>query len=175
GQQDTRGIFVGAEDTDRFAGLHQQGLVILESLQRGDDGVEGRPVASRLPGAAIDHQLFGPLGDVGIEVVAEHAQGRFLRPPLGAELGAARRADRGGDPHAASAAIFASFPLRTSSMAVWISGSSTRSWSSVGTRLRIAAWASPVSRPGLSGLSKSIPCAAPRASSARMVSTLMAT
>src|SRR6202521_3561591 len=127
--------------------------------------MERRPVAGGLARAAVDDQGFGAVGGLGCAVVAEHAQRRLLLPAPGAQLGAARRADRRGDAHAAmaDAPIFANRPLRTSPMAAWISGSSTRSWSSVGTFSRIAACASPVRRPGLSGASQSMPCAAPSA------------
>ena len=69
-------------------------------LQGGDDGVEGLPVAGRLAGAAVDHEVLGALGDLGVEVVHEHAQGRLLLPALAGELRAA-----GGTNHAG--------PLRT--------------------------------------------------------------
>ena len=49
-----------------------------------------------LPDAAVDDQIVGPLGDVGIEVVHQHAQRGFLRPALAGERGAARRADGAG-------------------------------------------------------------------------------
>src|SRR6202022_5017208 len=113
--------------------------------------MEGWPVAGRLAGAAVDDEVFRALGDLRVEIVAEHPQRRLLLPASGTELGAAGRSDRGRDAHAdvANAPIFASRPLRTSSMAAWISGSSTRSWSSGGTFSRIAACASPVRRPSL--------------------------
>src|SRR5205823_6071065 len=184
GDQHTRGVFVGDEDAHRFSRLHQQRLIALQPSQRRDDRMERWPVAGRFAGAAIDDQVFRTLGDLRVEVVAEHSQRGLLLPAAGAELGAARGADRRGDgqrpppcppPRAGEETIAARRPLRTNSMAAWISGSSTRSWSSVGTFSRIAACASPVRRPGLSGASRSIPCAAPSASSARMASTLVAT
>src|ERR1700736_4283993 len=104
-----------------------------------------RRAAGLFPRAAIDDEVFRALGDLGVEVVAEHAQRRLLMPASGTELGAAGGADGRGDqwgptlPSPASgggeilAAILASLPLRTSSIAAWISGSSTRSWSRVGT------------------------------------------
>src|SRR5438477_4472734 len=146
--------------------------------------MERRPVAGGLARAAVDDQVFRALGDLRVEVVAEHAQRGLLLPAASAQLGAARGADRGGDaqwaptlpvPAGGGGTIAARRPLRTSSMAAWISGSSTRSWSSVGTFSRIAACASPVRRPGFNGASRLIPCAAPSASSARMASTLVAT
>ena len=93
----TRGASaMGAEHADRLARLDQQRLVGLEAAQRGDDAVEALPVARRAPDAAIDHQLARLLGDVGIEVVHQHAQRRLGEPALGRKRRAARRADRCG-------------------------------------------------------------------------------
>ena len=50
--------------------------------QRGDDAVEGLPRARRLAGAAVDDEIVGSLGHLGIEVVHQHAQRGFLRPAL---------------------------------------------------------------------------------------------
>ena len=96
GDQDARRVGVGAEDADRLARLHQKRLVGLEIAQRGDDAVEALPVARRAADAAIDHELARPLGDLGIEVVHQHAQRRLGQPALGRAFGAARRADGAG-------------------------------------------------------------------------------
>ena len=90
GDQHARRVGVGAENADRLAGLDEQGLVALEPAQRRDDAVERRPVARRAADAAIDDELARPFGDVGIEIVHQHAQRRFGEPALGAELGPAR-------------------------------------------------------------------------------------
>ena len=58
--------------------------------ERGDDAVERLPVARGPADAAIDDELARALGDVGIEIVHQHAQRRFGQPALGAELGSAR-------------------------------------------------------------------------------------
>src|SRR2546428_13165097 len=97
GDQYARGVLVGGEDAHRFPGLYQQRLVVLQPSQRRDDGVEGRPVAGGLARAAVDDQVFWALGDLRVKVVAKHAQSGLLLPAAGAELGAARGADRGGD------------------------------------------------------------------------------
>ena len=47
GDQDPRGFLRRAEDADRLATLDQEGLVVLQSLELGDDGVEGLPAARR--------------------------------------------------------------------------------------------------------------------------------
>ena len=67
-----------------------------------DDRVEGVPGARRPPGAAVDDEVVGPLGDLGVEVVHQHPQRRLLRPAAAGDLGAARRADRRGGPLIAS-------------------------------------------------------------------------
>ena len=44
-------------------------------------------------GAAVDDQILGTLGDLGIEIVHQHPQRGFLRPALAGERRAARRAN----------------------------------------------------------------------------------
>ncbi len=87
---------VRLEDADRLAGLHEHRLVALEVRQRAHHGVEAGPVAGRLAGAAVDDELVGVLGHLGVEVVHEHAQGGLLRPALRGEGRAARGADGAG-------------------------------------------------------------------------------
>src|SRR5262249_47133652 len=48
----------------------------------------------RLAGAAIDHEVVGALGHLGVEVVQEHAQRCFLLPALATDLNATWRAHR---------------------------------------------------------------------------------
>ncbi len=93
GDQHARRVAMGAEHADRLAGLHEQRLVALEAPQRRDDAIEALPVARRPADAAIDHELARLLGDVGIEIVHQHAHRRLGQPALGREVGAARRAD----------------------------------------------------------------------------------
>src|SRR4029453_9306222 len=80
------GEAVGPEPPPRLARRDQQGLVVAEPAQGGHDPVEGRPVPRRPAGAAVDHQVVGPLGDLRVEVVAQHPQGRFLLPAPAGEL-----------------------------------------------------------------------------------------
>ena len=54
---------------DRFAGLHQQGLVAFQVFQRLHDSVIAFPVARSATDTAIDHQLMRVFGDIGIEVI----------------------------------------------------------------------------------------------------------
>jgi hypothetical protein len=77
-----------------LAALHQQGLVVLQLLQRREDRLEAVPVARRLADAAVDDERVRVLGDLGIEVVLDHPE-RGLDLPVGTgELRAARRAHR---------------------------------------------------------------------------------
>jgi hypothetical protein len=63
---------VRAEDADRLAALHEQCLVLAEAKQRSDDRLQRLVRARRLPGAAVDDELLGTLGHLGVEVVEEH-------------------------------------------------------------------------------------------------------
>ena len=58
--------------------------------QLAHDGVEGLPAAGGPAGAAVDDQVVGALGHLGIEVVHEHPQRGFLLPARGSEDRAAR-------------------------------------------------------------------------------------
>jgi hypothetical protein len=93
GDQDARRIRVGTEDPDRLAGLDQQRLVGLERSERRGDAIEAVPIARGAADAAIDHQLVGFFSDLGVEIVHQHAERRLGQPALGADRGAARRAD----------------------------------------------------------------------------------
>ena len=81
---------------DRLAGLDEQRLVVAEPSKLADDRVEGRPAAGGAPGPAVDDEVVRVLGDLGIEVVHEHPQDRFLLPAAAGQLGAAGRPDGPG-------------------------------------------------------------------------------
>ena len=102
GDEDPWCPLVGPQDTHRFAGLDEQRLVVAELAQFPDDGVEGVPAPGRAAGAAVDDQMIRVLGDLGIEVVHEHPEGRLLRPAAAGQLRAAGRADGTGSGHALS-------------------------------------------------------------------------
>ena len=93
GDQYARGIAVGLEYADGFAGLHQQGFVVVEVGQAFDDLVVALPVARGPADAAVHHQLFRVLGHLWVEVVHQHAQRRFSQPAFGGELVATGSAD----------------------------------------------------------------------------------
>jgi hypothetical protein len=46
--------------------------------------------------AAVDDEVLRALGDLGIEVVVQHAKGGFLDPALAGDLGATRSAHGAG-------------------------------------------------------------------------------
>ena len=91
-----RGAGVRPEDADGFARLDDQRFVAVERAQRRDDGVEGFPAARGTAGAAVDDEIVGPLGHFRIEIVHQHPERGFLRPPLALEGGAAPRANDPG-------------------------------------------------------------------------------
>ena len=91
--QHARCVGVRAEDADGLAGLHQQRLVVAQLAQRTHDAVVAVPVARGPADAAVDDEIVGPLGDLGVEVVHQHAQRRLGEPAAGAQGRAARGAD----------------------------------------------------------------------------------
>ena len=86
--------FVGPEDGDRLARLDEQRLVVGQAAQLADDRVERFPAASRPARAAVHDERVGVLGDLGVEVVHQHPEGRFLAPAAAGQLRAAGRPDR---------------------------------------------------------------------------------
>src|SRR5207302_1295979 len=82
-----------AQHSHRLSALHEERLLVAQRAQRGADALERGPVPRRLAAAAVDDQLLGLLRHLGIEVVLQHAQGRFLHPPFAGPRGAARGAD----------------------------------------------------------------------------------
>ena len=96
GDQHARRVGMGAEDADGFAGLHEQCLVIFETLQRRDDAVKAFPVACGAADAAVDDKFARPLRDIGVEVVHQHAHRRFGQPALRRNIRSVRRADDAG-------------------------------------------------------------------------------
>src|SRR5262249_4079394 len=81
------------EDPDRLAALHEECLVVAEAKQRRDDRPERGVVTRSLARASVDDQLLRKLGDLGVEVVEQHAQRRLGGPGSGVEVVASRSAD----------------------------------------------------------------------------------
>ena len=84
---------MGPEHADRLAGLHQQALIVLELPQALENLVETFPVARGAADTAVDDELFRLFGNLGIEVVLDHAVGGFGEPALAGQFAAARGAD----------------------------------------------------------------------------------
>ena len=79
--------------------MDEQSFLVAKLLELVDDGVEAVPVAGGAADAAVDNQVRGAFGHVGVEVVHQAAEGRFLLPALAAQLVAARRANCGSCGH----------------------------------------------------------------------------
>ncbi len=84
--EDTWCPLVRAEDTYGFARLHQKSLIGFQRLQGAHDGVVCFPGAGSFTCAAINNKLLWVLGNLRVEVVHEHAHGRFGLPVLGSQL-----------------------------------------------------------------------------------------
>ncbi|MNE48767.1 hypothetical protein D3C80_1432520 [compost metagenome] len=93
GDQYARGVAVGLEHADRLAGLHQQGLVVVQVGQALDDLVVALPVTRRTTDTTVNHQFFRVLGHFRVEVVHQHAQWSFSQPAFGGQLITTRGAD----------------------------------------------------------------------------------
>src|SRR5690606_8572472 len=81
---------MSTEYTHRLAGLNQQGLVILQLAQAGQNLVIAFPVPGCTPDAAVHHQMLGVLGHGRVQVVLNHAVRSFRHPVLAAELSTRR-------------------------------------------------------------------------------------
>ena len=93
GDQYARRIRVGLEHAHRLAGLDQQGLVVFQFAQRGEDLVETGPVAGGAADAAVDDQVLRIFRHFRVQVVLQHAVGRLGLPTLASHDRAARGAD----------------------------------------------------------------------------------
>ena len=91
GDEHPRRPLVGAEHADRLARLHEHRLVVARVRSVAHDGVERVPRSRGAAGAAVDDELVGMLGHLGVEVVVQHPQRGFLRPTPARDLRAARR------------------------------------------------------------------------------------
>ena len=86
--QHPRRPLVGLHHADRLAGLDEHRLVVRQRPQRAHQRVVRLPVARRLAGAAVDDEVLGALGVVGVEVVHQHPQRRLGLPRAAGQLGA---------------------------------------------------------------------------------------
>ena len=111
GDEHARRVGVRLEYRHGLARLHQQRLVVAQALQRREDRVEAFPVARRLADAAIHHELRGVLGDLGVEVVLDHAERRFREPAPAGEGAAPRGAHDHGGCRFGSIRYYAAMPM----------------------------------------------------------------
>ncbi len=83
-----------AEDADRLAALDEQRLVRRELEQRADERAQGVVAPRRPPRSAVNDQLLGLLGNLGVEVVEQHAERGLGLPRARVEVGSSGRPDR---------------------------------------------------------------------------------
>ena len=102
GDEHARRPLVGLHDADRPTALHEHRLVGLERGEGAHHGVEGLPVTCGPAGAAVDDEVVGALGHLGVEVVHQHPQRGLGRPLAGREGGAAGAAHGAGAIHVGS-------------------------------------------------------------------------
>src|SRR5438132_7176710 len=93
--QDPRRARLGTEDADGLPGLNEQRLVLTEVEERADDRAQRLVVPRRLARPAVDDELLGPLGDLGIEVVEEHPERCLCGPRPSEQVRAAGGSNRG--------------------------------------------------------------------------------
>ena len=83
------------EHADRLARLHEQRLVVAAAAAASARSSRSAVVRSRRASrAAVDDELLGVLGDLGIEVVEQHPQRRLGLPRARVQRRPARRPDR---------------------------------------------------------------------------------
>src|SRR5215472_6702065 len=71
---------MSVKDRYRFAGLDQQRLLILETVQRFNNRVIALPVSRSFPASAIYDELFRFFRHIGIKIVHQHPLSSFLNP-----------------------------------------------------------------------------------------------
>jgi hypothetical protein len=91
--EDPRCRVVGAEAANRLSGLDEQCLVALELGEVPHDRIERIPRPRRLAATPVDDEVERYLGDLGIEVVQETAEGGLLEPTLRVQTRSTRRSD----------------------------------------------------------------------------------
>ena len=84
---------MGAEDGNGFAALDEERFVVIEASQRLDDRVERLPRTRGTSRSTVNDEFVGAFRDLGIEIIHQHTESGFLRPPFAGYGGAARRAD----------------------------------------------------------------------------------
>src|SRR5438874_8398456 len=124
--QDPRGFVMGAKFSDRFAGLDKKRLVVFKPAQRTDDSFKTFPTSRRPSGAAVNDQSVRRFRDFRIEIVHQHAQGRFLVPAFATAFCPAWRVNCPFPTHNFSRSLSNS-PARTAVAIAAMSGARARS------------------------------------------------
>src|SRR4029453_128601 len=124
--QYSRGFVVGAEFAHRLARLKEHGFVVFKSAQRTDNGIETFPIAAPPSGAAVNDQSVRCFRDFRIEIVHQHAQGRFLVPAFATALCPAWRVNCPFRTHSFSCSL-SNFPARIAVAIAAMSGARARS------------------------------------------------
>ena len=88
--EDARRVGVGAEHRHGLARLDQERFIGFQAAQGVQDGFEGFTVPGGLPPAAVYDEVVRIEGDLGIQVVLDHAVGRFDEPVLATQPGSRR-------------------------------------------------------------------------------------
>jgi hypothetical protein len=96
GDENSRRVHMRAEHPDWLAGLDEQGFIVGESLEGCDDLIKTFPIARGAADAAVHYELVRALGDLRVEIVAQHAQRRLRQPAARLEGGAVRRTQFAG-------------------------------------------------------------------------------
>ncbi len=96
GDEHARRIFVGLDHGNGPPRLDDQGFILVQGLQGGDNLVEVLPTPGGAANAAIDHKLMGILGHIRVKVVHDHAERCFRAPIFGIERRSRRWIDVAG-------------------------------------------------------------------------------
>jgi hypothetical protein len=94
GDQDARRVRESAKDSYRLSRLHQQGFVVVELLEGGNDLSVAIPIARRTARAAVHDQVLRSLSHVRIEIVHQRAQCGFRMPVSTGDQRTPRRTNR---------------------------------------------------------------------------------
>ena len=94
GEQYARRPLVGLHDSHRFPRLHEHSFVIFEGVECANQSVVAMPVARSFARSAVNHEVVGVLGNLGVKVVLKHAQHCFLLPTEGVQRRATVGANR---------------------------------------------------------------------------------
>ena len=84
---------VRLQHADRFARLHEHRLVGFQRGEGAEHGVVVGPGSGGPSRSAVHHQVVGPFGHIGVEVVLQHPIGGLLGPTFAAQIGAGRGVD----------------------------------------------------------------------------------